>query len=77
MIILGNVRSVSIVAAEVELPGRIYGYLKIGETSDVLIERVTAQLKRTNVDEEQDDEQVYFTTMLFAKDKNFFFNCRS
>lgn len=55
MIILGNVRSVSVVAAEIELPGRIYGYLTAGAVSDVLTERVKAQLKDG---EEKEAEQV-------------------
>lgn len=44
MIILGNVRNVSTVAAEIELPGRIYGYISIGAISDILTHKVQKRL---------------------------------
>lgn len=53
MIILGNVRSVSILAAEIELPGRIYGYVNIGAVSDVLTEQLQQQINDGSADNEQ------------------------
>lgn len=53
MIILGNVRCVSTVAVEIELPGRIYGSVNIGAISDILTERLKKQLTGENQEEQQ------------------------
>lgn len=53
MLILGNVRHVSAVAVQVELPGRIYGYISIASVSDVLTERLKKQLMGENREEQQ------------------------
>lgn len=72
MVLLGNVRSVSSLAAEVELPGRIYGFLNVGAVSDVLTDRIKTQVK-----DEHNEKQVIFDISFKGTANKLFFDCRT
>lgn len=48
MLILGNVRKIHAVSLDIELPGKVYGCLKIDAVSDQFIQQLQAQLKEEN-----------------------------
>lgn len=45
MLVLGNVRKIHAVSIDIELPGKVYGCLKIDSVSDQFIQLLQKQLK--------------------------------
>lgn len=45
MLILGNVRKIHAVSIDIELPGKVYGCLKIGAISDQFTHQLQNQLR--------------------------------
>lgn len=54
MVILGNVRKLHNLMAEIELPGRVYGLLSISAVSNTFTRQLQKQLQTSEVEDDKD-----------------------